>query len=670
MAWPVGSLAGRLSQGQPGSSPQIIGGGTLVRRPGLVSGGATAFPAQIITPASSRIFDASVPAFPTAFADVRASSADYFNSSGVLSAAAANAQRIDYDPSTLALRGLLVEPAATNLVTTSDFTAWNQLAIFSVSSVTGLDGASSAYSIVPSNSSGNGHLIYLSASSYTTPDGQTSCLSVYAKSSDFSLVAVRENSGACAVFNVALGTVVGTFSTFPFTVSNPTITAVGGGWYRLSAAFTASGPASTLVTFIPCDGWTSGDPYFVTISPAADNVKSYTLFGPQAELGATSPSSVIVSAGSTTTRAADAYSFTLGANTNQLTFTFDDGSTQTVSGLTGGSTYTIPTNLNRPWILYIDDNSGAVASLNVTYANTLGALVQTATATVIDTAVVAQTLGALGQTAAATVLDKATAAQTLGALTQALTGTVIDTATVSQALGNLGQTATAAVIDTATTAQTLGGLGQTAAGTVTVTATVAQVLGALSQTATAGATATAAAAQILGALGQVAASTAPEAALASQVLGALGQLATAANLGGGRIAVTDQVLGGLQQFVSITPVPQVYPPDPRPSRGLRRIYPAAGVPGVYNADVFGGGASATTPDFSSGDFSGDFARTGRPATSGSGANIYGAAGALNKPLRRTSGPQMRRTYKYPVQLVQGGIYQKDIYGQNIYQSDS
>jgi hypothetical protein len=317
-----------------------------------------------------RILDASVPTYPTAFADVRASSATYFNSSGVLSTAASNAQRIDYNRNTLALRGLEVEPAATNLVTTSDFTAWNQLAIFSVSSVTGLDGASSAYSIVPSNSSTSGHLIYLSASSYTTPNGQTSCLSVYAKSSDFSYIAVRENSGACAVFNVALGTVVGTNDQFPFTVSNATITAIGGGWYRLSAAFTASGAASTLISFIPCDGWTSGDPYSVVISPAADNVKAFTLFGPQAELGATSPSSVIVSAGSTTTRAADAYSFTLNASATQLTFTFDDLSTQNVTGLTGGSTYTIPTNLNRPWILYIDDNSGAAVTDNAALAAT------------------------------------------------------------------------------------------------------------------------------------------------------------------------------------------------------------------------------------------------------------------------------------------------------------
>jgi hypothetical protein len=262
---------------------------------------------------------------------------------------------------------LEVEPAATNLVTTSDFTAWNQLSTFSVTAVTGLDGASNAYDIVP-NTTSSGHLIYLSASSYTTPDTNSSCLSVYAKSSDFALIAVRENSGAAAIFNVSTGAVTGTNNSTQFTTSNATITPIGGGWYRLSAAFTAIGAQSTLITFIPCDGWTSGDPY--STPTTGDNVKKITLEGPQAELGATSPSSVIVSAGSTTTRAADRISFTLNASATQLTFTFDDLSTQTVSGLTGGSTYTIPTSLNRPWILYIDDNSGGTAADNAALAAT------------------------------------------------------------------------------------------------------------------------------------------------------------------------------------------------------------------------------------------------------------------------------------------------------------
>ena len=46
----------------------------------------------------------------------RASTATYVNSSGVLTSAAIDEIRIDHDPATLAVRGMLVEPAATNLL--------------------------------------------------------------------------------------------------------------------------------------------------------------------------------------------------------------------------------------------------------------------------------------------------------------------------------------------------------------------------------------------------------------------------------------------------------------------------------------------------------------------------------------------------------------------------
>ena len=49
----------------------------------------------------------------------RASTATYFDSAGVMRSAAVNAPRWDYDPSTLALRGLLIEEARTNVLLNS-----------------------------------------------------------------------------------------------------------------------------------------------------------------------------------------------------------------------------------------------------------------------------------------------------------------------------------------------------------------------------------------------------------------------------------------------------------------------------------------------------------------------------------------------------------------------
>ncbi len=79
----------------------------------------------------------------------RASAGWYFNSAGNLTQAATDAPRFDYDPATLAARGLLTEGARTNIALHSrDFTqaTWVKTNITAALDVTGIDGAANTAS--------------------------------------------------------------------------------------------------------------------------------------------------------------------------------------------------------------------------------------------------------------------------------------------------------------------------------------------------------------------------------------------------------------------------------------------------------------------------------------------------------------------------------------------
>jgi hypothetical protein len=76
-------------------------------------------------------------------------------------------------------------------------------------------------------------------------------------------------------------------------------------------------------------------------------------WGAQVEAGATS-TSYIPTTSTSATRGADALVLAVPSGKTGALVTFSDNSTQTVTGLTGGSTWAVPTNLNKPIIKYID----------------------------------------------------------------------------------------------------------------------------------------------------------------------------------------------------------------------------------------------------------------------------------------------------------------------------
>ena len=144
--------------------------------------------------------------------------------------------RLDYNPATLAANGLLIEQASTNLAlqsnTFSNATWTKDTGLTSVTqNATGIDGTTSAWTVLAAAGTGN-HWLYQSqgSSNYT--------YSVYAKAGTANWIAIADGQGAKTngvFFNVATGA-IGTTNGTRF--SNPTITSIGNGFYRCTAQVT------------------------------------------------------------------------------------------------------------------------------------------------------------------------------------------------------------------------------------------------------------------------------------------------------------------------------------------------------------------------------------------------------------------------------------------------
>lgn len=152
----------------------------------------------------------------------RASTANYFNSAGILTQAAINAPRFDYNPSTLAMNGLLIEQQSTNLVKYSnDLTQasyWNIATnVATAFTQTGIDGATSATLITDTGAGGA-----LGISNQAVTANTNYVLSFYAKPGTLT----GSNYLLYDATNLAY-----IANTTPWTTS-------GSGWTRISIPFT------------------------------------------------------------------------------------------------------------------------------------------------------------------------------------------------------------------------------------------------------------------------------------------------------------------------------------------------------------------------------------------------------------------------------------------------
>jgi hypothetical protein len=223
----------------------------------------------------------------------RASTATFFNSAGTLTSAAVDAPRFDYDPSTLAAQGLLIEESRTNLLLQSaDFTTtWGQTNVTITANTTASpDGGTNGDTLLI-NSAGAA----TNQTSQTFTAGSTITITVFAKKNASNFLRIEAGNLVNCWFNLDIG-VTGTNSAGSGNVlfSAKSIQAISGGWYRCVLTVTTS----TITTLGVLLFATNTDNNTSSIN------SSIFLWGAQLEAGAF-PTSYIPTTTAALTRAAD-----------------------------------------------------------------------------------------------------------------------------------------------------------------------------------------------------------------------------------------------------------------------------------------------------------------------------------------------------------------------------
>jgi len=183
----------------------------------------------------------------------RSSTATYFDSSGTLQTAASNIPRFDYDPATLAPKGLLLEEPRINrfydsedLTTTNYITERASVVSNATSAPTGL---MTADKLVDDTNNGR-HIIYGVNISVTAGDVFTG--SVFVKPAEQEYVQLIFSSGAFtgSTFSNFHLTGAGTVTYNAADVIDSSITYVGNGWYRCTLTTTAVNTTNDTTVFV------------------------------------------------------------------------------------------------------------------------------------------------------------------------------------------------------------------------------------------------------------------------------------------------------------------------------------------------------------------------------------------------------------------------------------
>lgn len=272
----------------------------------------------------------------------RAGTATYFDANGVMQTAAADQPRFDYDPITLACKGLLIEGGRTNLLTySSEFVnaAWVKTNSTIVeNNATAPDGTLTADKLVE-NTSNTPHYLYQVAT--TAAGSVTVAYRVKASGRDYLQIRLQEDGAflARAEFNLSTGTAI------PISGSVAKIVALKDGWYLISLTATSAG-SSTFQTQL----WLYNDTPVSTYT--GDGTSGIYVWGAQIEAGAF-PSSYIPTTTAAITRAADVClmtgtDFSRWFNPLEGTIVVEFSTNATGVGPAGGNNFPFVYDLDNP----------------------------------------------------------------------------------------------------------------------------------------------------------------------------------------------------------------------------------------------------------------------------------------------------------------------------------
>lgn len=281
------------------------------------------------------------------------------NASGFVEVVNADLPRFDYDPITLACKGLLIEEARTNSLLYSNAfndAYWGKTRTsITENAIISPDGTLNASKLVEDTQTGSHHI---ARSSVSFTNGTSYTLSGYYKAGERTQVSlILGNNGTpfpstanhLATFNLLTGALVSAGSSLTAT----SITNVGNGWYRCSITAVAQATANDQIYFASIGSYTG------------DGTSGLYIYGAQLEAGAF-PTSYIPTTTTSLTRNADVATMT---GTNFSDWYSDVAGTFMCQAIPYVQSYTVTRQMmtvggNSP--LYVNQNSTVVRTFDGT----------------------------------------------------------------------------------------------------------------------------------------------------------------------------------------------------------------------------------------------------------------------------------------------------------------